>query len=327
MSASIMVSRSSSAIGLALLALIGADTAGVALPLPVAGRATLNTTLLPVGAPAPHVVVPPPPPPPVPVVTELPTVPPSRFPTYVKFSGDPGNNQSNSGQARVDLTAADSFQKESPFFAVGFYMPLDYATWGVLFSFGNQPNRDAGLIAASTNPPGDFVNLYQWGFGPSQWKNLAFSPGMPQFGMWSHIAIILESTSKRSVWENGLTSEPLKATDYNAALTAPWPVATSDPLSFTFGSYQDDGHHSYNGGLRDWAVVTGVPTEAELLRHRAGENPIAIWGAKRVWGFWRFNAGPAGSGKEPDASGKGHDLTYRDLGVAAGHKPPVLVGR
>ena len=67
--------------------------------------------------------------------------------------------------------------------------------------------------------------------------------------------------------------------------------------------------HPYRGGLRDWAIATGVPTTAELLRMRAGEDPGKIWGA-RLWGAWRFTTDPASGKKEPDISGNGRDLTY-----------------
>ena len=43
------------------------------------------------------------------------------------------------------------------------------------------------------------------------------------------------------------------------------------------GSYTPGIHHNFNGGLRDWVVVTGAPAPGELERHRNGEDPIAIW--------------------------------------------------
>jgi hypothetical protein len=72
-------------------------------------------------------------------------------------------------------------------------------------------------------------------------------------------------------------------------------------------------------------VVKGAPTAAELKRMRNGEDPIAVWGADRVLGYWHFTANPQLGQKEPDITSRGHNLTYSDSGSQAGHTLPVLV--
>ena len=119
------------------------------------------------------------------------------------------------------------------------------------------------------------------------------------------------------------------------AMVAPWPAPNSDGsgLAITFGSYYNitsapdfgGDAHVFNGGLRDWVAVRGTPTAAELERMRNGEDPIAIWGKARIWGYWHFTANPQLGQKEPDVIANGHELTYSDGGRQAGHTLPILV--
>jgi hypothetical protein len=260
------------------------------------------------------------------------SLPAHTFPTYVKFRGDPDNHGTLSNQARIDIPASAPFNSEGPFFAVGFFMPLDYGTWGIVFGFGDVTNYYRGMIAASTNPPNDFVNLFEWNFDyGTTWKNLAMAPVQsPAMGAWSHIAIALKSTTDRNIYQDGLISGPATSDVYNSSPRGSWPSTIENPLSFVFGSYAKIGGsasdaHSFNGGMRNWAIVTGTPTEAELARHRNSESAVSIWGAARVWAEWRFTANPGLGQKEPDISGHGRDLTYYDNGSGSGHTLPTLV--
>jgi hypothetical protein len=257
-------------------------------------------------------------------------IPDSRFPSYVKFAGDKGNQGYFSNQARVDAVPDSS--KGSIFFA-GFFRPEDFPTFGMLVSFGNDGYRGAGLIGLSLG--GYDIAAFEWhdifgqGYG---WKDLGRAPGIwPAgakyvLGQWSHIALILNGPTSRQIIMDGVPGT-------DTGISAPVPVgANGFPLSLTFGSYYNTAPpgnggdaHNFNGGLRDWVAGVGVPTPAELERMRKGEDPVAIWGAVRVWGYWHFTANPRLGQKERDVTGHGHDLTYIDAGSQAGHTLPILV--
>lgn len=99
----------------------------------------------------------------------------------------------------------------------------------------------------------------------------------------------------------------------------------NDHASKNPGPGKGGAAQNFNGGLRDWVALTGVPTTGQLERMRAGDNPIAIWGAARIWGYWHFAANSRRRQKEPHVTGHGHDLTYSDSGTRAGHTLPVHV--
>jgi hypothetical protein len=250
-------------------------------------------------------------------------IPDSRFPTYVKFAADTHNNGLFSNQARVDSVPASS---KGPIFFAGFFRAEDFPTFGMLVSFGNDGYRGAGLIGLSLG--GYSVAAFEWHdeFGPGYgWKQLVAAPAAAVNGQWSHIALILNDTTSRQIIMDGVPG-------VDTGLSAPWPAAAHGfPLSLTFGSYYNTttqggvDAHNFNGGLRDWVAGTGVPTLAELKRMRNGEDPVAIWGTARIWGYWHFTANPQLGQKEPDVTGHGHDLSYSDAGSQAGHTLPVLV--
>lgn len=131
------------------------------------------------------------------------------------------------------------------------------------------------------------------------------------------------SSPKRQSKQWNLRAEFELLRFYNDILSVcvPWPTGLS---STTFGSYYElskgaGDAHVYNGGLRDWAIVTGVPTAEELLRMRSGEDP------RKVWGYWNFTTDPASGAKEPDLTGHGHDLTYSSGGSVDRKKPTLLI--
>jgi hypothetical protein len=82
----------------------------------------------------------------------------SRFPTYVKFFGDPGNGPWTSTQARTN-----NVPLTPPFFVTGFYVPLDFLNFGALFSFGNQSGNGNGVIIFAFH--GRALAAYSKGFG------------------------------------------------------------------------------------------------------------------------------------------------------------------
>jgi hypothetical protein len=250
-------------------------------------------------------------------------IPDSRFPTYVKFAADEGNNGFFSNQARTD---AAPVAPQPPCFMAGFFRPEDFTSFGMLISFGNQAAESFGRIALSTQ--GKALLAFQW--SGLSWYPLNVAPviwptGSIKLNQWSFIALVLKSTSSRDIIMDGV-----KGTD--AGKDYPWPVAgEGHGLAITFGSYGDTtpehgvGAHNFNGGLRDWAIVRGIPTAAELERMRNGDSPMTVWGAGRVWGYWHFTANPQLGQKEPDVTGGGHNLTYSDAGSQAGHTLPILV--
>ncbi len=251
-------------------------------------------------------------------------IPDSRFPTYVKFAADTKNEGHFSNQARVEVRRD---VPTAPFFFAGFFRPEDFTTFGMLVSFGNQGGRGNGLIGLTTQ--GNALLSFEWagnGWQPLNYGPVIWPTGSVMLGQWSYIALVLKSPSSRDIIMDGVTG---KDTGNNL----PWPAADAlgSGLAVTFGSYynttQTNGidAHNFNGGLRDWAAVKGIPTNAELERMRNGESPVSIWGAARVWGYWRFTANPQQGQKEPDVTGNGHDLSYTDAGTQTGHTLPILV--
>ena len=251
-----------------------------------------------------------------------------RFDRYVKFRGDGGNHGTIATQARVDDVVT---RTEKPFFTVGFFRAMDYPSWGMLAST-QSVDRNNGTFALSLTEYREQIDLFEWRNGP--FHTLAQAPALfrsPLGGYsaayvlnrWLFVAVSIKDRCNSRMFLEGLWSEekPPQCVD--------WPSALS---STTFGSYYDitkgaGDAHVYNGGLRDWAVVTGVPTTEELLRMRNGEDPRAIWGAARVWGFWNFITDPATGAKEPDLTGHGHDLTYIGGGSVDRTKPVLIVNK
>ncbi len=88
-------------------------------------------------------------------------IPNSRFPTYVKFAGDPGNENIFAGQANVVGVPAPT---EGPWFVAGFFRPEDFDNFGALVSWGCQDERGAGLAAVILTGRGDGYQLtsFQW---------------------------------------------------------------------------------------------------------------------------------------------------------------------
>jgi hypothetical protein len=245
----------------------------------------------------------------------------SRFPTYVAFQGDKDNGLTLSTQAR-----ARNIPLKPPWFATGFYVPLGYLNFGALITYGNQSANGNGVLIFAFH--GDALAAYQkWGSGENI---LAIAPGVfggvaCKVGQWAHTALIVAANGTASIVLDGVlgTSEP--------GVSINWPTSTgpTETLDLTFGSWGNrppgggSDADNLNGGLRDWVVVTGTPTPAELEAYRNGGDPAQIWGAARIVGYWHFTSNPATG--EPDASGHGHMLTYSDAGSAAGHSLPVLV--
>ncbi len=255
-------------------------------------------------------------------------IPDSRFDRYVKFHGDQANHGDFATQARVNAVVA---RTEQPFFMAGFFRAEDHPTWGMLAAVQSDRDRSEGTFALSLGDDGMGASLFEWRNGP--WVALAQAPkilrgpykgGTPVayvLNQWQFIAASVKDACHSQIFLEGVWNEPTPQ-------CLPWPSGLS---STTFGSYYDligqgvGDAHVYNGGLRDWAIVTGVPTSEELLRMRNGEDPRAIWGAARVWGYWNFTADPVGGAKEPDLTGHGHDLTYIGAGSANRTKPTLVV--
>jgi hypothetical protein len=260
-------------------------------------------------------------------------IPDSRFPTYVKFAGDPGNGGLFINQARFNMKPSDL--PAAPCFIAGFFRAEDFYTFGMLASLGNSSSRGNGLIGLTTQ--GKALLAFEWfgmGWAPLNVAPAIWPTGSIALGQWSFIALVLNSPSSRDIVMDGVPGANQIDLATRQPQVAPWPTPSGDGrgLAITFGSYydldptkQNDDCHCFNGGLRDWALVTGTPTAAELVRMRNGDGPIAIWGAARTFGYWHFTANPRLGQKEPDVTGHGHDLTYIDAGVQAGHTLPVLV--
>lgn len=273
---------------------------------------------------SPPVVVQPPPVDPPPVTTPPVTPPPiANFPPidgaamipYVQWQGDPGNGPAFVTQARVNIAPADV--PTLPFFLMGFFLARD-SMFGMLTAIGNQENPDAGLISLTLQ--GTMVRLFEWWF-PAQggWQVLADSNGTVKPNQWQHVCATITDTATRDLVVDGARAVP-------NVITAPFPTGA---LALTFGSYKtvtpggsNVERHNFDGGLRDWALVRGVPTDAEITRHAAGESAVSIWGAARVWDAWSFTHDPA-LGPEPGING--HALTWIDGGNATGHHLPTLI--
>jgi hypothetical protein len=272
-------------------------------------------------------------------------IPNSRFPTYVKFAADPGNDNVFVGQANVVGVPAPT---EGPWFVAGFFKPEDFDNFGALVSWGCQDDRGAGLASVILTGKGDGYQLtsFQWSdadFGESGYGGLAPAPmewanGRQGYllGQWSHVAFVQTDHTRSVMVLDGVTGAP-----QSKPIAWPKPRRGDNPMMLTFGSYffghsgqplppagsyTPGIHHNLNGGLRDWVVVLGTPAPGELERHRNGEDPLAIWGKDRVWGYWHFTTDPhVAPHMEPDVSGHGRNLSYYDGGTNAAHQLPVLV--
>lgn len=255
-----------------------------------------------------------------------PPIPDSRFPSYVKFSSDRGNDGGFATQARVEQVVTSG---ERSFFMAGFFRPEDYPTWGMLAAV-QSADRNDGTFALSLEAYLQRLNLFEWRSGPhhelarapNPYRGLTHggAPAAYTLNRWHFIAAVIVDACHSRIFLDGLWSED------RGQKCVPWPSALR---STTFGSYYNLSRgtfdsHGFNGGLRDWTIVTGVPTGEELLRMRAGEDPRAIWPAGRVWGFWNFTTDPATGGKEPDQTGQGRDLTYIGAGKVRTDKPVLI---
>ena len=270
--------------------------------------------------------------PPPPVYCVAPTtignapIPNSRFDRYVKFHGDEGNHGWLATQARVNAVVTTT---EQPFFMAGFFRAEDHPTWGMLAAVQSD-DRNNGTFALSLAAYGMGASLFEWRSGP--FYGLATAPNIlrgPYKGgtpvayvlnQWHFIAAAIKDHCNSQIFLEGVWNDP-------TPVCVPWPTGLS---STTFGSYYEFSKgagdaHVYNGGLRDWAIVTGVPTAEELLRMRSGEDPRKVWGASRVWGYWNFTTDPASGAKEPDLTGHGHDLTYSGGGSVDRKKPTLII--
>ncbi len=276
-------------------------------------------------------------------------IPNNRFPTYVKFAADPGNENFFAGQANVVGIPAPT---ERPWFVAGFFKAEDFDNFGALVSWGCQDDRGAGLAAIILTGHGDGYALtsFQWSdadFGESGYGGLAAAPmewanGRQGYllGQWSHVAFVQTDHTKSVMVLDGVAGPP-------QSTPIAWPKPRGGrPMMLAFGSYYFGSpytgpaggplppagsytpgiHHNFNGGLRDWVIVTGAPAPGELERHRNGEDPIAIWGKDRVWGYWHFTSDPhIAPHMEPDMSGHGRNLSYYDGGSNAARQLPVRV--
>jgi len=253
-------------------------------------------------------------------------IPDSRFSSYVKFFGDESNDGTLATQARVNAVVTRS---EQPFFLAGFFRPEDHPTWGMLAAVQSR-NRNDGIFALSLGFDYSWAaSLFEWRDGPYfglarapapiRGRNRGGVPASHTLNQWEFIAAVIQDHCHSLIFLEGLWSDAKTE-------CVTWP---SDLSSTTFGSYYDvtqrsDDAHVFNGGLRDWAVVTGTPSAGELMRMRDGEDPRAIWGAARVWGYWNFTANPA-MGGEPDLTGHGHNLSYIGGGSVDPKKPVLIV--
>lgn len=246
-----------------------------------------------------------------------PPIPDSRFPSYVDFEG--AWDRPNGNYAIVNGVVST---REAPFFGAGFFRPR-MRSWGALVAWNSrEPNRygqEYLLLTLSAGRENYVTNLLHWvglehqhtaccgiagAYGP---LNKAVSdtygrtPSGYDLGVWQFIAGAVYGRCGRQVFVDGVWGKV-------STECKDWPTN----LSYTtFGAYRERASlaHPYRGGLRDWAVVSGVPSTGELVRMRNGEDPRAIWGA-RVWGAWHFTTDPASGAQEPDVSGGGHHLTY-----------------
>jgi hypothetical protein len=266
----------------------------------------------------PPVVTPPPvitPPP----ITNFPPVDGTKLLPYVQFQGSPDNTGEFVTQARVDVSQGDIV---APFFMVGFFLARD-SHFGMLCAYGNQGDPDKGLISLTLQ--GTMVRLFEWWFpAPGGWAVLADVDGAFNVNAWQHACMVIQDGNTRDLIVGG-TRQP-----QSGQQGAPFPIPETNGvgLAVTFGSYKtvtpgilNVERHSLDGGLRDWALVRGVPTDAEITRHAGGENASSIWGS-RVWDAWSFTHDPA-LGPEPGING--HNLTWIDGGISAGHHLPTLV--
>lgn len=248
-------------------------------------------------------------------------IPDSRFGTYVKFLGDPNNRGLLATQARVNDVVTKS---EQPFFVAGFFRAEDYPTWGMLAAVQSDLRYNGTFALSLSNYPMG-GSLFEWRRDtykflaqmPNVFRNPArYNQPTPYLlDRWIFIAAVIKDHCHSQIFMEGIWNDPV-------VQCVDWPSALS---STTFGSYYDitrgaGDAHLFNGGLRDWAVVTGVPASDELLKMRGGADPRTLWGASRVWGFWNFTADPATKAKEKDRTGHGHDLTY----IGAGSTDPAL---
>lgn len=255
-----------------------------------------------------------------------PVTPPVGFPPLspsLMFFGDQGNNGFQATQATTaDLPLGTVAM---PCFAVLFFRQIDHTTFGMLTSYGNQPDHGRHVISLSGQ--GSAMVCFDR-FDGGNFTMLRVG-GAPPIGQWSHIVMKINSASDVEVIQDGVPYAGPETAGYppNPVLTWPAPEADGSGLKITFGSYftltatpgPNPDCHVFNGTMRNAAWVSGTPTDAEIARHQGGESAVSIWGT-RVICAWDFDAIPI-----LDTSGHGHDLTLIDGGSAAGHSLPILV--
>lgn len=261
-----------------------------------------------------------------PTTAGLAQIPDSRFEKYVKFFGDIDNHGTLATQARVNDVVTKT---EQPFFIAGFFRAEDYPTWGMLAAVQSNA-RSNGVFALSLANYPMSGSLFEWRADtykllarmPNVFRNPArYNQPTPYLlDRWTFIAVVIRDHCNSQIFLEGLWSDPV-------GQCVDWPSALS---STTFGSYYDITHgagdaHVFNGGLRDWAVVMGVPTSDELLKMRAGVSPLVVWGQSRVWGYWSFTADPSNGAMETDLSGRRHALTYIGAGSVDSKLPRLVV--
>lgn len=253
-------------------------------------------------------------------------LPLNNFANYVSFTGNIDDFETDVGQARVNASIP-ALAAGTAYFVAGFSRPENTPTFGVQIGLGNQTNRDNGAIAYSLyssalGNKGGAGNVFEFTVpstffpiltGPNEWN----SPNAYQYALtqWQFSAIQFKADLTSKFWQDGV--EVSSIANYIV------PNAAGGALITTFGSWLAGDVHCYTGGLRNWVIVDGSYTSAELEAFRAGGNPLTIWSG-RVWGYWAFTADPNLGQTEPDLSGNGHALTYYDLGVGAHHAKPYL---
>jgi hypothetical protein len=206
----------------------------------------------------------------------------------------------------------------------------------MLASYGDQTDYTNGNINMSVLF-GDIQNYMRLGGGAipdlADGPNIWTTGGGPNTAEW----IVNQWQFITAIYTNG--SVPTDTSDgvgfITTGNTITWPTTSGgDFLGLTFGSYlfgdprTGADIHNFSGGLREWVAIVGTPpTPTELTTYRNGApttTPMSIWGG-RVWGWWHFTSNPSSSGNlEPDASGNGHDLTYKNMSTEPGSTLPVL---
>jgi hypothetical protein len=242
----------------------------------------------------------------------------------MEFQG--ANDGSQSNQAYADDNAS-----APPVFLAGFANFADTGNLGIPCLYGNSAWKGSGLVVLTTDGARGLYG-FQFNDGLPMGFGIFAAAQNITMGAWHHLVLQINKDGTRGFHVDGVkapdsiggTLPPPSAPVVLPAIAGPTRVAFGSDYNAKYAPPANPGAdcHALTGGLAEWCEVTGAPTGVEIARHRGGESPVSIWGA-RVKGWWRFDR--VLNGLVPNEIVRGMGLTLVDVGMAAGHALPRIM--